>query len=159
MGLKKVRKGGEHSAIRSGLRGEGKIVELERDLIGAHVFANERSSDRAVLRLGTEQFCSAIAGAMLTHLYFCATHSIGRGQGSGKRGIPTFSQRAMNMTFQAYSYHYRGNAEGSTLRLTLGCLLSVELDTVLRRVRSGKRTTFGPQEARLGWPQMRMLPG
>ncbi|MEV4566784.1 GIY-YIG nuclease family protein [Nonomuraea sp. NPDC049419] len=36
-------------------------------------------------------------------------------------------------------YHFRGNAEGSTLRLTLGCLLGLEL----RRVGSGKRLTFG----------------
>ncbi|MFF2436980.1 GIY-YIG nuclease family protein [Streptomyces sp. NPDC058107] len=38
-------------------------------------------------------------------------------------------------------YHFRGNAEGSTLRLTLGCLLGLEL----RRVGSGKRMTFGKQ--------------
>ncbi|MFF4491185.1 GIY-YIG nuclease family protein [Streptomyces sp. NPDC001544] len=36
-------------------------------------------------------------------------------------------------------YHYRGNAAGSTLRFTLGCLLRLEL----RRVGSGKRMTFG----------------
>jgi hypothetical protein len=36
-------------------------------------------------------------------------------------------------------YHYRGNAAGSTLWLTLGCLLGLEL----RRVGSGKRMTFG----------------
>ncbi|MGW7083801.1 GIY-YIG nuclease family protein [Streptomyces sp. NPDC054871] len=36
-------------------------------------------------------------------------------------------------------YHYRGNAAGSTLRLTLGCLLGLEL----RRVGSGRRMTFG----------------
>lgn len=36
-------------------------------------------------------------------------------------------------------YHYRGNAYGSTLRLTLGCLLGIEL----RRVGSGTRMTFG----------------
>jgi hypothetical protein len=36
-------------------------------------------------------------------------------------------------------YHYRGNAYGSTLRLTLGCLLGLEL----RRVGSGTRLTFG----------------
>ncbi|MFD1830569.1 GIY-YIG nuclease family protein [Streptomyces desertarenae] len=36
-------------------------------------------------------------------------------------------------------YHFRGNAEGSTLRLTLGCLLGLEL----RRVGSGRRMTFG----------------
>src|SRR5262249_39818045 len=38
--------------------------------------------------------------------------------------------------------HYRGNAEGSTLRLTLGCLLAEELSLELRRVGSGKRLTF-----------------
>ncbi|MFF3911407.1 GIY-YIG nuclease family protein [Streptomyces sp. NPDC001848] len=36
-------------------------------------------------------------------------------------------------------YHYRGNAAGSTLRLTLCCLLGLEL----RRVGSGNRLTFG----------------
>lgn len=39
-------------------------------------------------------------------------------------------------------YHYRGNAEGSTLRLTLGCLLSQRLGICLYRVGSGKRMTF-----------------
>lgn len=39
-------------------------------------------------------------------------------------------------------YHYRGNAEGSTLRLTLGSLLSEALEIELRRVGSGKRMTF-----------------
>ncbi len=46
-------------------------------------------------------------------------------------------------------YHYRGNAEGSTLRLTLGCLLADQLGIELRRVGSGKRMTFGPGEAAL----------
>lgn len=46
-------------------------------------------------------------------------------------------------------YHYRGNAEGSTLRLTLGCLLTDQLGIELRRVGSGKRMTFGPGEAKL----------
>jgi hypothetical protein len=36
----------------------------------------------------------------------------------------------------------RGNAYGSTLRLTLGCLLSDQLGIQLRRVGSGKRLTF-----------------
>lgn len=36
-------------------------------------------------------------------------------------------------------YHYRGNAASSMLRLTMGCLLGLEL----RRVGSGKRMTFG----------------
>ena len=39
-------------------------------------------------------------------------------------------------------YHYRGNAYGSTLRLTLGCLLAVRLGITLRRVGSGKTRTF-----------------
>jgi hypothetical protein len=47
-------------------------------------------------------------------------------------------------------YHLRGNAEGSTLRLTLGCLLAAKLGIELRRVGSGARRTFGPLgEARL----------
>lgn len=43
-------------------------------------------------------------------------------------------------------YHYRGNAEGSTLRLSLGCLLSRSLGIELRRVGSGRRLTFGVGE-------------
>jgi hypothetical protein len=46
-------------------------------------------------------------------------------------------------------YHYRGNAAGSTLRLTLGCLLSKQLDIQLRRVGSGKRMTFSEGEQTL----------
>jgi len=46
-------------------------------------------------------------------------------------------------------YHFRGNAEGSTFGKTLGCLLESRLGTVLRRVGSGKRMTFGPQEPAL----------
>ena len=43
-------------------------------------------------------------------------------------------------------YHFRGNAEGSTLRLSLGCLLSQSLGIELRRVGSGRRMTFGAGE-------------
>lgn len=39
-------------------------------------------------------------------------------------------------------YHYSGNAEGSTLRKTLGVLLASDLGVELRRVGSGKRRTF-----------------
>ena len=46
-------------------------------------------------------------------------------------------------------YHYRGNAQGSTLRLTLGCLLAGELGIALRRVGSGHRLTFVDGEAAL----------
>jgi hypothetical protein len=38
--------------------------------------------------------------------------------------------------------HYFGNAAGSTLRRTLGCLLSAQLAIQLRRVGSGSRYTF-----------------
>ena len=49
-------------------------------------------------------------------------------------------------------YHYRGNAAGSTLRLTLGCLLATELGIALRRVGSGERLTFAAgEEALSGW--------
>lgn len=43
-------------------------------------------------------------------------------------------------------YHYRGNAAGSTLRLTLGSLLAAELLIQLRRVGSGQRLTFAEGE-------------
>jgi hypothetical protein len=46
-------------------------------------------------------------------------------------------------------YHFTGNAEGSTLRLSLGCLLAEKLDIELRRVGSGKRLTFSSGETRL----------
>lgn len=45
--------------------------------------------------------------------------------------------------------HYRGNAAGSTLRLTLGCLLEREIGVLLQRVGRGDRCTFGEGEARL----------
>lgn len=46
-------------------------------------------------------------------------------------------------------YHYTGNAEGSTLRKTLGCLLADEFGIQLRRVGSGSRMTFGAGEQAL----------
>lgn len=51
--------------------------------------------------------------------------------------------------FHRIRYHYRGNAEGSTLRLSLGCLLSTILDIELRRVGGGNRLTFADGERRL----------
>ncbi len=42
--------------------------------------------------------------------------------------------------------HMRGPAEGSTLRLSLGCLLGASLGLELRRVGSGRRMTFGTGE-------------
>lgn len=46
-------------------------------------------------------------------------------------------------------YHCRGNAAGSTLRLTLGVLLSQQLGIELRRVGSGGRRTFSTGEQAL----------
>lgn len=46
-------------------------------------------------------------------------------------------------------YHMQGNAEGSTLRLSLGCLLASHLSLELQRVGSGTRMTFSDGEARL----------
>ena len=43
---------------------------------------------------------------------------------------------------QRIKTHYSGNAEGSTLRRTLGVLLATESNFPLRRVGSGKRMTF-----------------
>lgn len=43
-------------------------------------------------------------------------------------------------------YHFRGNAAGSTLRLTLGSLLTDEIGIALRRVGSGQRLTFSAGE-------------
>ena len=43
--------------------------------------------------------------------------------------------------------HFRGNASGSTLRLTLGSLLSAELGIQLRRTGDSGRLTFGDGEA------------
>jgi hypothetical protein len=48
--------------------------------------------------------------------------------------------------------HYRGNAAGSTLRLTLGYVLAAQLGLQLRRVGSGQRLTFADGEQALsGW--------
>jgi hypothetical protein len=58
-----------------------------------------------------------------------------------RNGRPASRQRLSNRV----RYHYRGNAEGSTLRLTLGCLLSNQLAIWLLRVGSGKRLTFGAE--------------
>jgi hypothetical protein len=46
-------------------------------------------------------------------------------------------------------YHYTGNAAGSTLRLTLGCLLAERLGMQLRRVGSHRRLTFAAGEGKL----------
>lgn len=53
----------------------------------------------------------------------------------GKQSRATLRRRLLQ--------HMRGNASGSTLRLTLGCLLSKQLGIELCRVGNGERLTFG----------------
>jgi len=63
-------------------------------------------------------------------------------------GTPASRQQLRSRLHQ----HYRGNAAGSTLRLTLGCLLAPRLGLQLRRVGSGGRLTFAEGEQVLsGW--------
>jgi hypothetical protein len=70
--------------------------------------------------------------------------------GIAPKAPPTNGRGPSSQTIRSrLRYHYRGNAEGSTLRLTLGCLLADRLGVDLRRVGSGKRMTFGGGEARL----------
>ena len=65
-------------------------------------------------------------------------------------GPPSASGRSSRQTLRdRLRYHFRGNAEGSTLRLSLGCLLSQSLGIELRRVGSGRRMTFGAGEQAL----------
>jgi hypothetical protein len=60
-----------------------------------------------------------------------------------RNGSPPSKQNLRNRI----RYLFRGNAEGSTLRLTLGCLLAETLGISLRRVEIGKRITFGEGES------------
>ena len=65
---------------------------------------------------------------------------------------PPMNGKAASRThlYQRVRYHLTGNAEGSTLRLTLGCLLGERLGIQLRRVGSGGTKTFtNPGEQRL----------
>jgi hypothetical protein len=54
---------------------------------------------------------------------------------------PSRAKSSQNLR-KRITYHFRGNAEGSTLRLTLGVLLAAESGFPLRRVGSGRRLTF-----------------
>ena len=64
-------------------------------------------------------------------------------------GISPESEASRATLRSRIRYHFRGNAEGSTLRRTLGCLLEPEIGTCLRRVGSGNRFTFADAEAAL----------
>jgi hypothetical protein len=60
-------------------------------------------------------------------------------------GISPKNERSRQHLRKRVVYHLKGNAEGSTLRLTLGTLLAPISDYPLRRVGSGKRMTFTHQ--------------
>jgi hypothetical protein len=67
--------------------------------------------------------------------------------GIAPKAPPTNGRAPSSQTLvDRIKYHYRGNAEGSTLRLTLGCLLAEQLGIQLRRVGSGQRFTFSDGE-------------
>lgn len=55
---------------------------------------------------------------------------VGISPGSAADGSPQSQQNL----YQRVRYHYTGNAEGSTLRLTLGCRLASELNALLKYV-------------------------
>ena len=57
-------------------------------------------------------------------------------------GISPKNENSTQNLRKRITNHYRGNAEGSTLRLTLGTLLAEKSEFLLRRVGSGKRMTF-----------------
>lgn len=82
--------------------------------------------------------CARLNG--LTLLY------IGISPGAPPRNGKSSSKQTL---FHRVRYHYQGNAEGSTLRLSIGCLLSETIGIQLRRVGSGQRLTFADGEKRL----------
>ena len=57
-------------------------------------------------------------------------------------GISPKDEKSTQNLRKRVTTHFRGNAEGSTLRLTLGTLLTGQSGFPLRRVGSGKRMTF-----------------
>jgi hypothetical protein len=61
-------------------------------------------------------------------------------------GIAPSSCRSMATLLTRIPTHLRGNASGSTLRLTLGCLLSERLGLTLRKTGRTGRLTFGEGE-------------
>ncbi len=69
----------------------------------------------------------------LTLLYVGIAPRAPRGNGSGP------SRQTLR---DRIKMHMRGPAEGSTLRISLGCLLAEDLGLQLRRVGGGRRTTF-----------------
>jgi hypothetical protein len=79
--------------------------------------------------------------------------------GISPRAFPKNGKPLSKQTLRSrIRYHYRGNASGSTLRLTLGCLLSEKLGIKLRRVGSGERRAFSQGEQLLSeWMESNAL--
>jgi hypothetical protein len=81
---------------------------------------------------------------------FAATASNSSTSASRPQPHPeTANHPSRQALYHRLRYHMQGNAEGSTLRLTLGCLLSARLGIGLRRVGSGTRLTFSIGEERV----------
>jgi GIY-YIG catalytic domain len=68
---------------------------------------------------------------------------------SPKKPSTNGTQRSSQNLRKRIAYHMRGNAYGSTLRLSVGCLLAASLGIQLRRVGSGTRMTFSDGEVAL----------
>ena len=64
-------------------------------------------------------------------------------------GISPFRFQSHNTLRKRIRTHLAGNASSSTLRLTLGCLLSARLDLRLQETGRTRRLTFGEGEHRL----------
>jgi hypothetical protein len=79
--------------------------------------------------------CACSNGLTLLYTGISPTHPPTNGRAS--------SSQALRSRIKT---HYVGNAEGSTLRKTLGVLLAAEFGIELRRVGSGARMTFGMGE-------------
>lgn len=68
---------------------------------------------------------------------------------SPKRPPQNGKQPSRQRLFHRIKNHFKGNASGSTLRLTLGCLLSNDLELTLRRHGKKERLHFGKDEQKL----------
>jgi hypothetical protein len=64
-------------------------------------------------------------------------------------GISPSTQPSKRNLYSRIRYHMRGNASGSTLRFTLGCLLNITIGIRLQPTGRTKRLTFGEGELTL----------
>jgi hypothetical protein len=85
-----------------------------------------------------ESDCHSVNGLRLLYIGISPSAPPKNGKGPSRQTL-----------YHRIRYHMRGNAEGSTLRLSLGCILADQLGIELRRVGSGNRLTFSRGEERL----------